>query len=344
MHHTDMSSREIITRVIEHRESPRIGWNFIPEYPRDMAGGNEEYFHANRKYMNWGRHEELLKKVPWFRGEVRLDEIGNIFGRMDQTQGGECICGVLEEDWELLEDFEFPEFEEECIAKIKATNYRDSGKFTRFVPPVHVFSTLRDARRMENALADTIAEPEAVAHFLEKIQKVVMKTIDLAWSCGVDSLWFVDDWGTQHSPFISPEAFRTLFKPVYKAAADELHNRGMKLMLHSCGKVWDYIPDFIDAGIDVLQFDQMELSGTENLTRAFGKQVTFWASVDIQKVMPTGDRAYIEETARNMLRLMRTYADGSFIARDYGNWQDINVKWEWADWARNIFMNEGWKE
>ena len=49
--------------------------------------------------------------------------------------------------------------------------------------------------------------------------------------------------------------FCALFKPVYKAVADELHNRNMKLFVHSCGIVWDFISHFIEAGVDVPQFD-----------------------------------------------------------------------------------------
>lgn len=158
------------------------------------------------------------------------------------------------------------------------------------------------------------------------------------------ALFVYDDWGMQHAPFISPNSFAELFKPVYKAVADELHNRNMKFFLHSCGLVWDFIPHFIEAGIDVLQFDQPELSGSENLARTFGKQVTIYSPVDIQKIMATGNRELIEATAHNMIEVFKEYADGALIAKDYPTWEDIMVKQEWATWAREIFLREGWNK
>lgn len=343
MKHTDMTSREIITRVIEHRDAPRIGYNFIAPHPTDIQAVGAAFFANDKTYSKWGSYPELLEKVPNFHGEVRLDNIGNIFGRLDDTQGGECIRGVLQEDWGELCSFEFPAFDEAFIAQLKERNYGDSDKFVAVTPPVAVFSTLRDARLMENALADTLLEPEAVTAFLEKIQRVLLRTVSIAREIGAQAIWIYDDWGMQHAPFINPESFQSLFQPVYKAVADELHESGMKLILHSCGLVWDLIPHFIAAGIDVLQFDQPELSGSEKLAKTFGKQVTIFSPVDIQKIMPTGDRELIEASARRMIHTFQNYAQGAFIAKDYGNWQDIDVKWEWADWARNVFLEEGWK-
>jgi len=67
---------------------------------------------------------------------------------------------------------------------------------------------------------------------------------------------------------------------------------------------------------------------------------TFYCPVDIQKIMQTGDRKLIEEGAREMMKLLGT-TKGGFIAKDYPQWDAINVEEEWAQWARDIFINEG---
>ena len=344
MNHTNMTSREIITRVIERRDAPRIGFNFNHPHQNDLrwlgiAGFENKY----EKYSAWGRYPEILAKVPNFNGEVRVDALGNISGRVGKDSNGECIKGVLQDDWELLDSFEFPEFDQAKIEKLHASNLAQSERFITCVPPVSVFSTLRDARLMDNALMDTVLEPESVSAFLQKVQNVLLQSVDVAHSIGGQALFLYDDWGMRHAPFISPKSFAELFKPVYKAVADELHNRNMKFFLHSCGLVWDFIPHFIEAGIDVLQFDQPELSGSENLARNFGKHVTIYSPVDIQKIMATGNRELIEATAHHMVEVFDKYADGALIAKDYPTWEDIKIEQEWATWARNIFLKEGWK-
>lgn len=343
MKQLNMSGRELITRVIERKDAPRIGFDFNAPYQSDIIWQPIGYFeNPYEKYSRWGKYPEIMEKVPGFSGEVRVDNLGNICGRLGNDVNGECIKGVLQDDWELLNSFQFPEFDQKEIEKLYASNLGDSGKFVACATSVSVFSTLRDVRLMDNALMDTVLEPDSVQEFLEKVKVVLMKTADLAQKIGGHALFLYDDWGMQHAPFISPASFAELFKPIYKELADELHNRNMKLFLHSCGLVWDFIPHFIDAGIDVLQFDQPELSGSENLARTYGKKVTIYSPVDIQKIMSTGNRELIESTAHNMIEVFKKYADGALIAKDYPTWEDIYVKQEWASWARDIFVREGW--
>ena len=59
-------------------------------------------------YEKWGNYPELKKQVLWFNGDVRATVAGNIFGRLDDTVQGECIKGVLQDGWELLDDYVFP--------------------------------------------------------------------------------------------------------------------------------------------------------------------------------------------------------------------------------------------
>jgi len=59
--------------------------------------------------------------------------------------------------------------------------------------------------------------------------------------------------------------------------------------------------------------------------------------VDIQKVMQTGDRALIEQAARRLVGCFGS-ARGGFIAKDYPQWDAIDVREEWAQWARDVFM------
>jgi hypothetical protein len=54
-----------------------------------------------------------------------------------------------------------------------------------------------------------------------------------------------------------------------------------------------------------------------------------WAPVDIQKVLPTGDKALIEHEVGLMLDLF----GGSLIFKNYPDLPGIGVKQEWDQWA-----------
>lgn len=111
----------------------------------------------------------------------------------------------------------------------------------------------------------------------------------------------------------------------------------MHLIVHSCGYNYAFMEDFISAGIDVLQFDQPGAYGYEKMADEFAGRVTFWSPLDIQKTLPTGNRKLIESEALRMVSAFK--GKGSLILKDYPTYRDIGVKEEWADYARNVFLD-----
>ena len=283
-------------------------------------------------YSGWGRYPELLRLVPGFTGQVRMTGMGDIYGRFDEVTKGECIRGVLQEGWHLLESHTFPK-----VVEAAAADYTASEKYVLTGLPCGIFSTLRDCRLMDNALMDTILETENVKLFLDRVINFAVTAMDISVKKGVNGMIVYDDLGMQHSLFFSPDVFRKLFKPFYKRLGDELHSRGLDYIVHSCGKVYELIEDFIEAGVDVFQFDQPELTGSEILAKEFGHKAAFYCPVDIQAVMATGNRTLITETALNMVNSFKSVG-GSLIAMDYGAWHDLNVPDEWQQWARDVIV------
>lgn len=332
----NMSSREIIKRIIRHQAPPRIGFDFLGENPSDfLKTPTVRLVHpVYGKYSDWGRNPELCQRVPGFTGEVKMTAMGNIFGRFDEKTQGECIKGALQDGWELLEAYTLPEIDRAFNEKIAASGLRDADKYVLGSLPFAVFSALRDTRHMDQALADTLLEPEYVTAFLEKTCALAMEIIDRSAENGFDGMILYDDLGMQHSMFMSKASFVALLKPFYKRIADRLHEHQMDLFVHSCGKVTELIPEFIDAGVNVFQFDQPELHGVKFLAETYGTRAAFYSPVDIQKVMPTGDPELIRRHTADMVNTFKAHG-GSLIVMDYGNWQDIDVKPQWQQWARD---------
>ncbi|NMB95858.1 MAG: hypothetical protein GYA02_04490 [Clostridiaceae bacterium] len=340
-----MNSREVIKRIIEFNDPERIGLDFnFPNFS-DIAwitaARLKNYMYDDR--LEWGAYDQELKLIPGlteFNGEVRWDAYGNIYGRLNQKTKGECIKGALQDGWEKLKEYEMPLYDETYEIKLMDILQNNKEKFLLGALPISPFSTMRDLRRIDNLLMDVVLEEDMVMKLLEKVEKLAKQIIRRAASLGFDGVVIYDDWGTQKSLLINPIQWRRIFKPVYTRLADEIHKGGMKFFVHSCGFVYEIIQDFIEAGVDVLQFDQPELIGVEKLANEFGGKVTFWCPVDIQMIMSTGDRKLIEDGAKKMIEHFGKLK-GGFIAKDYPSWEDINVKDEWAQWARDVFVSEG---
>jgi hypothetical protein len=332
-----MTSKEIIKRLIKHDKPPRIGLDFQGDNPCDFTWGHTARLvrPEGDSLEKWNRDPALTSRVPWFNGELMLTPMGNIYGRLAQKTKGECVKGALQDGWETLDTWVLPVIDERADQDIEFKGYRESDKYVLGGLPFAIFSSLRDCRHMDNALMDTILEPGYVKIFLDKIMALAVKILDRAAANGVDGIMIADDMGTQINLFFSPDSFRELFKPYYKKLAEEIHSRDMDFFLHSCGKVYDIVADLVEAGVDVFQFDQPELSGSDVWAGEFGGKAVFYCPVDIQKIMVTGDRRTIEEGALHMVNTFKKHG-GSLIAKDYPTWGDINVLPEWAQWARDV--------
>jgi hypothetical protein len=100
------------------------------------------------------------------------------------------------------------------------------------------------------------------------------------------------DFGTQRGPFIAPSAYRDLYQPFHVRVNELVHRKtNWKTFIHSCGSVYDFLPDFIDAGFDVLNPVQCSAAKMDarTLKKEFGEQLTFWGGgVDTQETLPFG--------------------------------------------------------
>jgi len=62
-----------------------------------------------------------------------------------------------------------------------------------------------------------------------------------------------DDLGMDPGPFMRTESYRALFKPRHTQLCGYVHrNSRMRTFLHTCGSIYDLIPDLIEAGYDVI--------------------------------------------------------------------------------------------
>lgn len=330
-----MTSKEIIIRVLEFSGPERIGWDFNRPYPSDFRWVGATSPHK----WEWGDYPELRKLVPDFNGQLRKDEFGNIWGRLEGLSKGEVVKGALEDGWDLLNTYKLPEFYTDMAYYEKAKDIVKDNKDKYIIGglPGFPFAIMRYLRRMENFFIDIMLNESEVLRLNEMVVNMLAKMIDIYGEIGVDGIMFAEDWGTQESLLINPKTWRKLFKPSFEYIIGRAHERHMHVLMHSCGYIYEIIPDLIEVGVDALQLDQPELMGVERLADEFGGKVAFYCPVDIQKIMQTGDKKIIQDEARKMIQYFGKF-NGGFIAKDYPQWDVINVQEEWAQWAREIFM------
>jgi len=113
------------------------------------------------------------------------------------------------------------------------------------------------------------------------------------------------DFGTQKGPFISNAAYRKLYMPFHQRVNDWIHqNTTWKTFMHTCGSIIALIPDFVEAGFDILNPVQCSATGMDpdELKKRFGHQVVFWGGgIDTQHVLPFGSPEQVRAQVRERM-------------------------------------------
>jgi len=169
-------------------------------------------------------------------------------------------------------------------------------------------------RGWENTMMDFCLNPEKLCEIFDGVLEYDLACLGhYSKLNGIHGILMPDDWGTQAQPFLSNDLFRKTMKPFYKKLFDKIHSYGWFVRLHSDGKINDLIEEFIDCGLDVIELEQPQALGIEEIGRRYRGRICFEAAIDIQRTLPTSDEAVIREEAMQLLNNWAT-PQGGFIA------------------------------
>ena len=145
-----------------------------------------------------------------------------------------------------------------------------------------------------------------------------------AWGVGSD------DAGTQRGELIAPDLFAEMVKPHYRRLCDWVHaHTDWKTYLHSCGSIYRYIPEWIDAGIDILNPVQISAANMEpeRLMADFGGKIVFWGGgCDTQEVLPLGTPEEVREHVRHNLSVFGRGSGGFVFTQVHNIQQNVPVE------------------
>jgi len=312
-----MTSRERVKRILNFETPDRFAYNFPEPFGSDFNSTSPDP--SPDKRLRQGK-----------------DLWGCIWQGFDYTNLGEVTDSPLK-NWD--------DFHKLTIPSLDMEGQWDRAKAARAVAPdkyiigmgVSLYERVHFVRGLENTWCDILEEPENLSKFINLLADMNIEILHRYAEYGIDGIMNLDDWGLQNRLMIDPAAWRRLWKPAYKRVYSAAKSLGLSTWLHSCGYIVDIIDDLIEIGLDVLQLDQQENMGLENLQQ-FRGQVTFYTPVDIQAVMPKGDTDEIRMYCRKMFESLGTKA-GGFIPCWYSDPIGAGHSRESIDAMCNEFIN-----
>lgn len=164
------------------------------------------------------------------------------------TPGQEPVIKDIE-DWR--EQVRFPvvdRFDWGYVAE-QAKHLDRESKVITCTLAIGPFERASSLTTFEDCLVNAISESE---DFAELIGAVVDYKIDIVrhlhqHACP-DFINLHDDWGTSTSTFFSPELWRETIKPHTKRLYDAIHDLGMLVGQHSCGRIEAIVGDMVEIG------------------------------------------------------------------------------------------------
>lgn len=155
---------------------------------------------------------------------------------------------------------------------------------------------------MEDVLCHLLTENEAALHFIDRrlqMQLTVLeRTLD-KYKGKIDFMWLGEDLGTQHTPLISLDLYRRVFRPRHQKFVDLAKAYNIPVQIHTCGcSSWAY-EDFIEmgvTGVDTLQPEATNMS-PQYLKDHFGGRLTFRGCISTAGPLAYGT---VEETVQQV--------------------------------------------
>jgi len=229
-----------------------------------------------------------------------------------------------------LDDFPFPNggdptrftgVREQALQMRKETPYAISTGIGGVV-----YETCWYMRGLERWYMDMIENPAFCEALLDKMLKYWIDYYNgFMAEVGdiIDVVMMGDDLTGQSGPLFSPDFYRKIVKPKQKKLVQHVKSlTRAKIWYHTCGSCFEYIPDLIDNGIDILNPVQIGLVNMEpkKLKEKFGRKLVFWGgAIDAQHILPFAKPNEIREHVRRNLEIFKP--GGGYVFNNVHNIQ-----------------------
>jgi len=317
-----MTAREILLNSMKHKGNPdnvvpyTLGFDcpVLEEKVNKHYGGN--WWSKVQPFMTSPFNISTTREVPI---EGKAYHTRDIFGTIWRTDSSSwhIVKPALSEP--SFSGFTFPTIDDfvgdlEESKKYANEHYEQNPDLFKLINMGWgIFEQSWRIRGFEDTMCDVALEQEFYAELVDKVADLYVQMVEYCADVEADAFLFGDDWGSQTGVIIGPENWRKFIKPAWKRVYDKVHEQGKYVISHSCGSVYDIMPDMIEIGLDMLESVQPEAYGMDpfKLKEEFGDKIGFWGTLGSQSVIPFWKPEEIKEHIYKLKKEMGK--DGGYI-------------------------------
>lgn len=233
-----------------------------------------------------------LEGVMPFPKDPPLAEPGSLSGYAWPDPHSEAVSGCLRAQFDAIEDRE---------SKVLTISHRST-----------LFERAWKLMGMDTLMVSMMIDRPRAEAVLDGLTEFALGIAEEYLAFDPDFVGLGDDLGAQRGPLVNPDLVRELLVPRYRRIVE--HYRARKpdivISLHSCGQVTDFLDDFIDLGIDILNPVQARANDLDELRRRTRGRMTLEGGVDTA-VVAHGTPVEVRDLVRT--RLEQLGRQGEYI-------------------------------
>jgi uroporphyrinogen decarboxylase len=206
---------------------------------------------------------------------------------------------------------------------------------------VSVFEIMRNAIGDVVMLESMCSNPNWIRDFCDVVTDNQIVHLDrfIAEMGRPDGIWIYEDLGYTQSPFISPAMYRDLIMPVHKRLCGFIHDQGLPVIMHSCGRIAPLFPQMVEAGIDCLQV--MEAKAGQHVVKmaeSVSRRIAYMGNLDI-RAFESNDPKQLDAEVIPKLTALREKKIPFIFHSDHSIPQSVKLKT--YEYALELFRKYG---
>ncbi|MCK5155369.1 MAG: hypothetical protein KAQ69_02980 [Spirochaetales bacterium] len=172
---------------------------------------------------------------------------------------------------------------------------------------VNVFELMHPVCGHEYMLMGMALDPDWVKDMVTTYSELVIQLWEILFEKEgyPDGIWFYEDMGFKERPFMSPQMYNEIIFPAHKRTIDWAHDKGIPVIMHSCGFVEPLLPGIVKAGIDCLQVIEVK-AGMDpiRIQKQYGDVLSLMGGIDV-RVLYSNDKAQIDKELETKIPILK---------------------------------------
>ncbi len=166
-----------------------------------------------------------------------------------------------------------------------------------------VFSPIWELMGFQTFCEAMIEQPDLVARMYDRVGEIQYRVFEIManFDC-VGAMWAADDLAYTEGFLVSPRHYRQYLFPWFKRMGELCRSRGLPLLYHTDGRVYDVIDDLIECGVNALHPIEPKAMEIGEVKRRWGDRLCVVGNIDLAYTLTRGTPEEVEAEVRMRIR------------------------------------------